>query len=112
MGASISYDPKPPGERRFVSKWSRDMKRLDPHQGDLLEFYRSQEYSHWGLYLGNGKVVHFNACSDLESAGPHGANCRRSQSVQSEGDIDIDVFARERQEHLAVNKFEIGRAHV
>jgi hypothetical protein len=84
------------------------MTRLAPHDGDVLEFYRSAEYSHWGLYLGAGKVVHFNACSDLEGiSGPQGYSYKRSQSIDCDtGEWDIEVFARDAD--LMLNKFVPG----
>lgn len=32
--------------------------------GDLLEIKRKLGYSHWALYIGNGRVIHFNCPPD------------------------------------------------
>ncbi|XP_075043830.1 phospholipase A and acyltransferase 2-like [Mixophyes fleayi] len=42
----------------------------DPKPGDLIEFHRSI-YQHWGIYVGNGQVVHLtdqDGYSSLSSA--------------------------------------------
>ncbi len=36
--------------------------------GDLIEFHRD-DYNHWGIYIGNNKVVHITDNSGVSSAG-------------------------------------------
>lgn len=71
MGATISS---------FVLRGSscenqfRKWNELEPVFGDLLEFKRARGYYHWGVYVGDGNVMHFNPAKN-DSHGHNHDNC-------------------------------------
>ncbi|XP_063800964.1 uncharacterized protein LOC134969144 [Pseudophryne corroboree] len=41
---------------------------LEPRPGDLIEFQHFLGYQHWGIYVGNGEIVHLTGWSGISSA--------------------------------------------
>ncbi|KAM3920557.1 phospholipase A and acyltransferase 3-like isoform 2-T2 [Leptodactylus fuscus] len=56
------------------------LKGSYPEPGDLVEFYRGV-YQHWGVYVGDGKVVHLTT----GLLGSSGSSCSSSSSLPGVG---------------------------
>ncbi|XP_060581239.1 phospholipase A and acyltransferase 3-like [Ruditapes philippinarum] len=61
----------------------REITLRDLEEGDLIEFYRAMgTFSHWAVYVGNGKVIHLSPNSDVATGKFYLADIKSGTSVR------------------------------
>ena len=85
-----------------------DSSGRELNEGDLLEFRRSFFYNHWGVYVGNGYVVHATGEPNYESYLPNSLNTMIGSSSALSGNVSCDVRKQPLEEVANTDLFYVN----